>query len=60
MSSENENNGAQNRLSESELNQVAGGSLLGSIGLNGKIDKGSGTSEKPPFTTLPIDIKPSE
>lgn len=53
MSSENQS--SQNPLSESELDQVAGGGLISSIG---KINKGGGRSEKPPVTTLPIDIKP--
>ena len=48
-----ETNNSHNPLSESELDQVSGGGLTDAFG---KIKKPK--DEKPPFTTLPIDIKP--
>lgn len=44
---------SKDKLSESELENVAGGGFLNSIGKNKK----DGGREKPPFKTLPIDTK---
>lgn len=43
----------KDKLSESELENVAGGGLLDAIGKNKK----DGGREKPPYKTLPIDAK---
>ncbi|CAH1216225.1 hypothetical protein PAECIP111893_04078 [Paenibacillus plantiphilus] len=51
MSPKEEN--LKDKLSESELENVAGGGLLDAIGKNKK----DGGREKPPYKTLPIDAK---